>query len=294
MRGKVDLHIHSNKSSDGDFSPFHIIQLSKEKKLRAISIADHDTVAAYPEALQLGEEEGIEVIPSIELTTQFNDREFHLLLPFINWKKKILIDFINQVSEKRIKEAKERVKKLREIGFNISWREVAKKTKPSPPLGVTIAQILLKKAKKKKKFASLMKYFEGKNRNYAPYLFYKDYFMEGKPAWVPKQSLSLLDVLELAPQTEGVPVLAHPGAYFQDTSRKDLEILKEKGLEGIEVYTTYHDPAQTEFYRKIAEEMDLVPTAGSDFHGRIKPHIQFGCMEEGEYWMVMELRKRKR
>ncbi|MBC8358451.1 MAG: PHP domain-containing protein, partial [Candidatus Aminicenantes bacterium] len=102
MQGKIDLHIHSNKSSDGDFSPFHIIQLSKEKRLRAISITDHDTVAAYPEVLQLGEEEGIEVIPSIELTTLFNGREFHLLLPFINWKKKILLDFINQVSEKRI------------------------------------------------------------------------------------------------------------------------------------------------------------------------------------------------
>jgi len=87
MRWKVDLHIHSNKSSDGDFSPFHIIQLSKKNKLRAISIADHDTVAAYPEALELGEEEGIEVIPSLELTTLFGDREFHLLLPLLTGRE---------------------------------------------------------------------------------------------------------------------------------------------------------------------------------------------------------------
>jgi len=293
MRGKVDLHIHSNKSSDGDFSPFHIIQLSKENKLRAVSIADHDTVAAYPEALRFGEEEGIEVIPSIELTTLYDDREFHLLLPFVNWKKKVIFKLIDQVSNRRFKEGKERVQKLREIGFDIRWKEVIRKTKSSPPLGVTIAQILLDKAEKKKD-ASLKKYYEGPKRKFAPYLFYKDYFMEGKPAWVPKRNLSLLDVLELAPQTEGVPVLAHPGAYFQNTSRKDLEILKERGLEGLEVYTTYHDPAQTEFYRKIAGDLDLVPTAGSDFHGRIKPHIPFGSVEKGEYWMVMELRKRKR
>jgi hypothetical protein len=44
----------------------------------------------------------------------------------------------------------------------------------------------------------------------------------------------------------------------------------------------------------LAEELDLVPTAGSDFHGGIKPHISFGSLEEGEYWMVEELRKRKR
>ncbi len=293
MQGQVDLHIHSNKSSDGSFSPFHILQLAKEKKLEAISISDHDTVAAYPEALRFGEEADVEVIPSIELTTLFRNREFHLLLPFVNWKKKIISKLIAQVSKRRIDEAKERVRKLQEIGFDIRWKDVVKKSKSSPPLGVTIAQVLLNKAEREKDL-SFKKYFNGKNRLFAPYLFYEDYFMEGKPAWIPKQNLSLLEVLKITSQTEGVPVLAHPGAYFQKTSREDLVILKENGLEGLEVYTSYHDPSQTEFYRKLAEELDLVPVAGSDFHGRIKPHIPFGSLKEGEYWMVEELKKRKR
>jgi predicted metal-dependent phosphoesterase TrpH len=293
MQGQVDLHIHSNKSSDGSLSPFHIVQLAREKNMEAISITDHDTVAAYPQALQFGEEEGVEVIPGIELTTLFGSREFHLLLPFLNWKKKIIFKLIAQASKKRIKEAKERISKLQEIGFNISWKEIAKNSKSTPPLGVTIAQALLRKAEKKKTPA-LMKYFNETNRDFAPYLFYEDYFLKGKPAWVPKQNLSLLDVLKVAHETEGVPVLAHPGAYFQKASREDLAILKESGLEGLEVYTSYHDPSQTEFYKKIAKELDLVPTAGSDFHGKIKPHIPFGSLREGQYWMVEELRKRKK
>lgn len=293
MQGQVDLHIHSNKSSDGSLSPFHIVQLARENNLEAISITDHDTVAAYPQALQFGEEAGVEVIPGIELTTLFGSREFHLLLPFVNWKKKIILKLIAQASKKRIKEAKERVRKLQEIGFEISWKEIVKDSKSTPPLGVTIAQVLLRKAERKKNRA-FMKYFNEKNRLLAPYLFYEDYFMEGKPAWVPKRNLSLLDVLKVAPETEGVPVLAHPGAYFQKTSREDLAILKESGLEGLEVYTSYHDPSQTEFYKKIAEELNLVPTAGSDFHGKIKPHIPFGSLKEGQYWMVEELRKRKK
>ena len=133
MAGEVDLHIHSNRSSDGDFSPFHIIQLTKETKLRAISIADHDTVAAYPEALELGKEAGVEVIPSIELTTIFDNREFHLLLPFVNWKRKIVSEITTSIAKKRVEEAKDRVRKLQEIGFNISWKEVAKRTKSKPP-----------------------------------------------------------------------------------------------------------------------------------------------------------------
>lgn len=293
MRWKIDLHIHSNKSSDGDFSPFHIIQLSKKNELRAISIADHDTVAAYPEALELGEKEGIEVIPSIELTTLFDEREFHLLLPFVDWRKNIVSELIDQMAERRIVEAKERVKKLKEIGFDISWKEISKKSKPNPPLGVTIAQILLDKSEKKDR-SSLKKYYEDENRIFAPYFFYRDYFTKGKPAWVPKQNLDLKEVLRMIPQTEAVPVLAHPGAYFQNATKEDLTILKENGLEGLEVYTFYHDSSQTAQYKTWAEELDLVPTAGSDFHGKIKPHISFGSLEEGEYWMVEELKKRKR
>lgn len=290
--GLIDLHVHSNKSSDGDFSPFHIVQLAKENKLRAISISDHDTVSAYPEAMQHGEQAGVEVIPSIELTTLFDNREFHLLLPFLNWKKKIVKEIIRRVAKIRHEEAKERVEKLQKLGFGITWKEVLKKSKPHPPLGVTIAQILLSKAEKTED-PLFEKYLKGKNRLFAPYLFYKDYFMEDKPAFVTHRNISLLEVLKLVPQTEGVPVLAHPGAYFQKTKKEDLVILKEKGLVGLEIYSSYHDQAQTNFYKEISKELDLVPTAGSDFHGTIKPHIPFGSLKKGEYWMVEELRKRR-
>lgn len=291
MKGEVDLHIHSNKSSDGDLSPSHIIQLAREKKLRAISISDHDTVAAYPEALKKGEEVGIEVIPSIELSTLFDNREFHLLLPFVNWKHKIIPEIISRISEKRVEEAQDRVQKLQEIGFDISWKEVAEITKSNPPLGVVIAQILLEKGERKQD-PVLEKYFKGKNRLLAPYFFYRDYFMEEKPAYVPKKNVSLVEILELVPKTGGVPVLAHPGAYFQQVKKKDIEYLRERGLEGLEVYTSYHDLEQTKFYKELARQFDLVATAGSDFHGKIKPHIPFGSFNSGDYSMVEALRKR--
>ncbi|MFB0564731.1 MAG: PHP domain-containing protein [Candidatus Aminicenantaceae bacterium] len=293
MKGEIDLHIHSNKSSDGDFSPFHIIQLAKKKKLRAVSISDHDTVEAYPKALEFGKEAGVEVIPSIELTTIFDSREFHLLLPFVNWGKKIVFEVINRIRNKKVEEAKDRVQKLRELGFDISWKEVVNKTKSSPPLGVVIAQILLEKSEKKKN-PVLEKYYHTQNRIFAPYHFYRDYFMEGKPASVPRRNENILDILKLTPETEGIPVLAHPGAYFQRVTKNDLILLKEKGLEGLEVYTSYHSPEQTEFYKEISEELHLVATAGSDFHGSIKPHIPFGSINSGDYSIVEALRKRRK
>lgn len=293
MNGRVDLHIHSLNSSDGDFAPVALLQMAKENGLRAISISDHDTVGAYPDALEWGDRLGVELIPSVELTTLFDGREFHLLLPFVCWDSRTLERILATVTHARMEEAKDRVAKLGELGFEIDWDEVILKTKGGPPLGVSIAQILIDKGRKEKD-PSLQKYYEGTNRLFAPYFFYRDYFLEEGPAFVPKRTASLLEVLDLLAWDGSAPVLAHPGAYFERATRGDLAALKERGLVGIEVYSSYHDADQTRFYRAVAEELDLVATAGSDFHGRIKPHVIFGQLKEGTYRMVEELRTRRR
>jgi predicted metal-dependent phosphoesterase TrpH len=295
MNDLVDLHIHSNKSCDGDFPPADLIRLAKDQGFRAMSISDHDTVAAYPGACESGRKEGVEIIPSVEFTTLFDGREFHLLLPFMDWEKEVVGDLVARATRARLGEAGERVRKLREAGFDISWEEVESASESIPPLGVKIAQILLEKAARtgKQNDPSLKRYFEARNLMFAPYEFYKDHFTEGKEAYVPKRHIPVLEILELAPETGGVPVLSHPGAYFQQTTRDDLFLLKDKGLQGIEVYTSYHEPDQAQFYLSLAHELDLVPTAGSDFHGRIKPHIPFGFIRDGGYCMVEALRARR-
>jgi predicted metal-dependent phosphoesterase TrpH len=91
-----------------------------------------------------------------------------------------------------------------------------------------------------------------------------------------------------------VPVLAHPGAYFERAAREDLAVLEKRGLAGLEVYSSYHSPEQVRSYRALAEELGLVATAGSDFHGRIKPQVVFGELKNGTYEMVEALKKRRR
>ncbi|MDP2914056.1 MAG: PHP domain-containing protein [Candidatus Aminicenantes bacterium] len=293
MSGTVDLHIHSDRSSDGTYPPAELVRLAAANGFAAISIADHDTVAAYPEAIEASAGSGVEVIPSMEVTTLFDEREFHLLLPFADWASPIIGRIGERVSKGRLIEARERVEKLRGLGLDITWEEVEAATRSTPPLGVTIAQILLDKPGSKDDPA-LKKYYEGEALQWAPYHFYRDYFLEGKPAFVTKRHIALLEVLEMAPQAKAVPVLAHPGAYFENATRDDLVRLKERGLAGLEVYTSYHQPEQTAFYADLAKALDLVPTAGSDFHGRIKPHVYFGYIKDGGVWMVEELRKRRR
>jgi len=293
MSGRVDFHVHSDKSCDGDFSPAELVGFAKNLEMRAISIADHDTVAAYPEAVELGLKAGVEVISGIELTTLFGGREFHLLLPFVDWTSPALAAIIDGQARCRMDEARERVEKIRSLGFALTMEEVREKTNGVPPLGVKIAQILLENPENEKNPA--LEFFNRKeNRPYAPYMFYKEYFAEGKPAYVPKNFVGLLDVLAAARGTGGVPVLSHPGAYFQRTTGEDARVLKDHGLAGMEVYTFYHTAEQVALYRAMAEELDLVATAGSDFHGRIKPHVAFGALQEGDYGMVERLKARRR
>ncbi len=289
MCGLVDFHVHSCNSSDGDYTPAELVRMAVEAGFRAISIADHDTVSAYPEAVECGRREGVEVIPGIELTTLFDDREFHLLLPFVDYRSEALAKIIDKIGRARLAEAEERVEKLGDLGFPITWDEVQKKFGSSLPLGVSIAQMLLAK-EEARRIPRLASYLESKIPRSAASVFYQDFFMEGRPAFVPQRSLDLLEVMDQVRETKGVPVLSHPGAYFQRTTRGDLAVLARAGLRGLEVFTTYHDPEQTAHYLALAEEFGLVPTAGSDFHGKIKPHISFGAIRQGQYWMVDRLR----
>ena len=292
MSGRVDFHVHSNKSSDGDYSPAELVDFARDLGMRAISIADHDTVAAYPEAIERGRRAGVEIIPGIELTTLFGGREFHLLLPFVDWTSPALAQIIDDQTESRMNETSERVEKIRALGFALTMDEVRARSNGAPPLGVKIAQVLLENPENGKNPA-LEIFYRPENRPHAPYMFYKEYFAEGKPAFVPKKFAALPDVLAAAPATGGAPVLAHPGAYFQRTTAEDARALKALGLVGLEVYTFYHTAEQTAFYRDMAAELDLVATAGSDFHGRIKPHIGFGVLPDGDYGMVERLRAKR-
>lgn len=292
MSGFVDLHIHSDHSSDGEFSPAEIIGFARETGFVAISIADHDTASAYPGAIEAAEGSGVEVIPSMEVTTLFEGREFHVLLPFMDWTSRPVAEIADRVTRGRFDEARERVEMLRSLGLDLTWEEVEAGSKGMAPLGVTIAQVLLDKPGSRSD-PRLGKYFEPEKRPRAASFFYQDYFMEGRPAFVTKRHIDLLEVLDLAPETGAVPVLSHPGAYFQNTTRDDLVRLKARGLAGVEVFTSYHTADHASYYAAIARELDLVPTAGSDFHGRIKPHVAFGSIRDGRPEIVEELRKRR-
>lgn len=291
--GFVDFHIHSTFSSDGEFTPAQIVAMARAAGFVAVSFSDHDTVAAYPAAIETGRAADVEIVPGMEVTAMYDGREFHCLLPLLDWTHPAIARISATVNDGRWIEARERVDNLRRLGFDLTWKEVKAAVGTTPPLGVRIAQILLDKPGSRRD-PKLRPFYDEAGRPIAPKHFYIAYFMEGKQAFAPKRHIPLLDVLDLAPASGAVPVLSHPGAYFQNTTRADLARLRERGLEGLEVYTSYHDEAQTRFFAEAARDFDLVATAGSDFHGRVKPQVPFGLIRDGHYGMIDALRSRRR
>ena len=290
--GFVDLHIHSNRSSDGDYPPEDLARMAAEAGFAAIAIADHDTVAAYPDILDAGRKEGVEIVPSMEVTTLFDDREFHCQMTFLDWQSPRVAALVERIAATRWQEARERVANLRTLGIGLTWEEVEAASPEMAPLGVTIARILLDKPESRLDPA-LKKYYGGNGRPLPPSFFYKDFFLDGAKAFVPKRHVPLTEVLDECAHVGAAAVLSHPGAYFQRTTHEDLARLKDFGLAGLEVFTSYHDDEQTRYYAEEAKIYDLVPTAGSDFHGRVKPHVAFGSIRDGGYEMVEALRERR-
>lgn len=288
----IDLHVHTCHSPDGELTPAEIINLAQKKGLESIAITDHDTVAGLQEALQIGDRKGIEIIPGIEFDTEYRGESLHILGYYLDWQSTKLEKITKVIKKQQLKQAKERVKALQKMDFTLEWSTVEEKANIIPVGGI-IAKVLLTNGLNDND-KRLEPYITGK-RNDQPYFnFYLDYFLPGQPGYVPIELPNSKEVINLIHDLGGVAVLAHPGSAIDLSDNEELlDELVESGLDGIEAYSTYHsDDENLEFINWVTAE-NLLITAGSDFHGQLKPEIELGGVEGNDnYKLVKDLRER--
>ena len=107
-----------------------------------------------------------------------------------------------------------------------------------------------------------------------PYVnFYWEFCSQGKPAHVPTKLPSLKEVIKIIKDDNALAIFAHPGNNIKENEKLLHEIM-DKGLDGLEAYSSYHNHKQTEFYINKAEENNWLITCGSDFHGKNKPAVK--------------------
>ena len=293
MRARFyDLHIHSHYSSDADHPPRRLFEMASEAGLAGLCISDHDTVAAIAEGTRLAREFPLEFYPNVEISTHYRARKFHVLAPLVDHRSAELQSRLQGLAEGRRQQAKARIERLRDSGFEITFEEVIRATRNPIPTGPAIAQTLLAKPESHES-PSLHRYLHGKEAARGVIAFYRDFFAPGKPAFAEMERLCTLEALQLIRRAGGVPVLAHPGAPGYEADENVLQTFVAHGLAGLEVYSSYHEPRSTRRFSGWAARWDLVKTAGSDFHGRVKPHVRIGSVKARGREMIEELMGRR-
>lgn len=241
-----DLHTHTT-ASDGLLSPAELVRLALAKGLTAVGITDHDTVAGLEEAINTGYTQGIIVIPGVELSTEWDEREIHILGYNIDWQNESLLSFLETMRQARRQRNLRMIVRLQELGYDISMAEVEQKTSGEAVGRPHIAEVLVQKG-------------------YAPSIesAFNTLLKRGKAAYVPRAKILPSRAIKLILAAQGVPVLAHPGLSQADGL---IPYLVDNGLQGIEAYYPQHDAFATSHYLELAARYNLVVTGGSDFHG---------------------------
>lgn len=248
MNGRgFDLHTHS-KASDGLLSPSALVKRA-DGHLAGLALTDHDSLAGLEEALAAGRELGLPIVPGVELTTDYDRYEVHILAYFIDHRHAEFRSRLDEVIRSRVGRAREMVARLAALGFPLPWEAVLAQAP-----GMFIGRPHIVRAL----VAAGLVQPDATDR------FFQDYLVIGAPAYVPHQELTTAEAIRLALAAGGVPALAHPGRMGTEAA---LEELISLGLAGLEVYYPRHGAAEVARYLHLAEEFGLIPTGGSDFHG---------------------------
>jgi len=85
-----------------------------------------------------------------------------------------------------------------------------------------------------------------------------------QPAFVARSGPSPETVIATIHQAGGLASLAHPGRTQIDAR---IPALRDAGLDALEAYHSDHDAAAVDRYRRLADDLGLLITGGSDYHG---------------------------
>ncbi|KPK00416.1 MAG: hypothetical protein AMJ60_01430 [Desulfobacterales bacterium SG8_35] len=247
----IDLHIHST-FSDGMFTPAEVVDLAESQNLRAIAITDHDTAAGTDEAIQRGRGKGIELITGIEISSWHGDTSMHILGYRFKHEDKRFNSRLQMLQDGRESRNARIIENLNKLGIRVDLSELLQYSEYGQTGRPHIARLLVDKGAAK-----------------TIDLAFRQYLRRGAAAYAERFRFSAHDAIAMIREAGGIAVLAHP-ASLDPSLRAIPRLLKDLckvGLEGVEVYYPSHSPKAVKALLKMTDEMGLLITGGSDFHG---------------------------
>jgi predicted metal-dependent phosphoesterase TrpH len=251
---KADLHIHTT-ASDGRSTPRQIMEAAQKHKLQTICITDHDTIRGYQKAKEVVHEFDVRLLPGVEITSDFNGRECHLLAYCFDPDHPAIKKLLAQHYRSRLERGKWIVDELSKQGLDVDIDEVKAEANGSNIGRPHIASVLINKGYVASFKEAFIRYLSDQSLG----SIYNEYY-------------SHTQVIETVKEAGGAVVLAHPGNLYSD---EELNKLVEAGIDGIEFIHPSHDYDRQKEIEAFADTHQLLKTGGSDFHGSDEGYQKF-------------------
>jgi len=254
----VELQSHSTVS-DGQLAPAEVVAEAAKAGVTTLALTDHDAVAGVPEAAETAERLGIELVPAIEMSCVHRYAEdLHVCGYWIDLEK--IAPACDRAQEERRSRAGEIVENLRREGFDLTLEDAIREAGAADSIGRPhIARAA------------------GATGDLGP--FFEEYLVPGAKAFVPRRWPTAEEAVATIREAGGVAVVAHPYWDVKDPDQVE-DLVRSLQPDGIEAFYPSHTKEQTEHLLRLCDELSLVPTASSDYHGPThKTFAEFGAYD---------------
>lgn len=269
----IDLHCHST-CSDGTFTPEELAE--KGKDFAVFALTDHDTLDGAERFLAATRGQDGVRLAGVELSIDPGEgyNMFHLLGLGIDPSAPALNAFLDKIRAGRDERNRRMVARMDELGMHVEMEELRKYANGKILARPHFARVMMD---------------HGWVTDVAD--AFERFLKKGQPVYQPRYRPPQAEAIEAVHAAGGVAVMAHPRFWTQDFEllRSGLRRLKDLGLDGIEAVYQANLPGETVDHLRVAKELDLAVTAGSDFHGSNKPTIHIGMEVEHETEFIAPL-----
>ncbi|MGW1746432.1 PHP domain-containing protein [Streptomyces sp. NPDC002092] len=251
---RIDLHAHST-ASDGTDTPAELVRNAAAAGLDVVALTDHDTTRGYAEAIA-AVPAGLTLVTGAELSCRVDGISMHMLAYLFDPEEPALLAERELVRDDRVPRAKGMVAKLNGLGVPVTWEQVERVAGGGSVGRPHVATALVE-------------------LGVVPTVsdaFTEDWLADGGRAFVEKHETDPFEAIRLVKAAGGVTVFAHPGASKRGRTVPESAIaeMAAAGLDGIEVDHMDHDEQTRARLRGLAEELGLLTTGSSDYHGSRK------------------------
>ncbi len=256
----IDLHVHSN-ASDGSLTPTEVADEAMRMGLSAIALTDHDTIDGIPEILEYTKDKPLEVVPGIELSCYYNNREVHILGFYMDYTNPALNEELSELKMAREGRNLKMVELMQADGLPVTMEKLLHGNPDSVITRAHFARVLVEEGVCKDKEAA-----------------FKKYIGIGCKYYLPKPQVTCETAMKILTTYSKGAFLAHPLLYHLGYAQIEelLIYLKSLGLKGVEAYHSSNNAYESDKLRSMAMKLGLGISGGSDFHGAVKPNIQMG------------------